>query len=65
MPQTVREVTEDEEPEGVGPVIEIAWPWYEPDEPDGHDDDRSQPGIERELEAFKFRLSNARLKMIL
>ena len=61
VPQAVREVAENEEPEGVGSVIEIAWPGHEPEQPDGDDDDRRQPGVEGELEALKFRLSNARL----
>ena len=61
VPQPVRQIAENEEPEGVGSVIEIAWPWYEPDEPDGNDDDRNQPGVKGELETLKFRLSNARL----
>jgi hypothetical protein len=51
--QTVRNVAQEEEPESVGSVVEIAGPRYEPDQPDGNDDNRGKPGVEGKLEAFK------------
>ncbi len=59
--QEVRNVTQEEEPEGVRAVVEVARPWHEPDEPDGNDSNGRQPSVEGELEPFKFSLLNAPL----
>jgi hypothetical protein len=56
--QAVWNVAQEEEPEGVGSVIEIAWPRDEPDQPNRNDDDRRQPGVERELETLKLGFSH-------
>jgi hypothetical protein len=60
--QAVRDVAEEEEPKSISAVIEVPWPRYEPDQPDGNNDDRGQPCVKGELETFELCLSNARPK---
>jgi hypothetical protein len=62
MAQPVRDVAEDEEHEGAGAVVEIAWPRHDRELPSGDDNDGGEPGINGELEPLDFGLPNAGLE---
>ncbi|PVE21913.1 hypothetical protein DC522_23895 [Microvirga sp. KLBC 81] len=57
--QPVRDVAEDEEHEGIGAVVEIAWPGHDREEPRGDDDDGGKPCIEGELKPLDLGLPDA------
>jgi hypothetical protein len=40
VPQSVRDVTQEEEPESVCAIIEVTWPGYDPEKPRGNQGQR-------------------------
>jgi hypothetical protein len=59
MAQSVRDVAEDEEHEGIGPVVKIAWPGNDREQPHGDDDDGGEPRVERKLKTLELGLPDA------